>query len=120
MSDSASESPPIPWLGLGAVLMGTFISTVTSRLSSFGLADIRGAVHASFDQGAWITTAQSVGQMLMAPAAIWVRGVEVGGAEAEGACGSRLRRGARRPPGTDGGGHRLCGGEPDPALRTEY
>src|ERR1700728_236621 len=71
MSDSASESPPIPWLGLGAVLMGTFISTVTSRLSSFGLADIRGAVHASFDQGAWITTAQSVGQMLAAPAAIW-------------------------------------------------
>ena len=66
-----SAEPRIPWLGLGAVLLGTFISTVNSRLSSFGLADIRGAVHASFDQGAWITTAQSVGQMLIAPAAIW-------------------------------------------------
>ena len=66
-----SDGPRIPWLGLAAVLMGTFISTVTSRLSSFGLADIRGAVHASFDQGAWITTAQSVAQMLVAPAAIW-------------------------------------------------
>jgi DHA2 family multidrug resistance protein len=65
------EDTRIPWLGLGAVLLGTFISTVNSRLSSFGLADIRGAVHASFDQGAWITTAQSVAQMFVAPAAIW-------------------------------------------------
>jgi MFS transporter, DHA2 family, multidrug resistance protein len=65
----------IPWLGLGAVLLGTFVSTVTSRLSNFGLADIRGAVHAGFDEGAWITTAQSVGQMLIAPAAIWLGGV---------------------------------------------
>jgi DHA2 family multidrug resistance protein len=71
----AAAEARIPWLGLGAVLLGTFISTVNSRLSNFGLADIRGAVHASFDQGAWITTAQSVAQMLIAPAAIWLGGV---------------------------------------------
>ena len=54
-------SPPtsIPWLGLIAVLMGTFISTLNGRLSTFGLADIRGAVGAGFDEGAWITTAQT-------------------------------------------------------------
>ena len=56
-------SPPlpptsIPWLGLLAVLLGTFISTLNTRLSSLGLADIRGAVHAGFDEGAWITTAR--------------------------------------------------------------
>ena len=44
----------IPWLGLTAVLLGTFISTLNTRLSNFGLADIRGAVHAGFDDGAWI------------------------------------------------------------------
>src|SRR3981081_4728834 len=65
----------IPWLGLLAVLLGTFISTLNTRLSSFGLADIRGAVHAGFDDGAWITTAQTVAQMLVAPVAIWVGGV---------------------------------------------
>src|SRR3981189_255976 len=65
----------IPWMGLLAVLLGTFISTLTTRLSSFGLADIRGAVHAGFDEGAWITTAQTVGQMLVAPLAIWLGGV---------------------------------------------
>ena len=47
-------SPPtsIPWLGLLAVLLGTFISTLNGRLSTFGLADIRGAIHAGIDEGA--------------------------------------------------------------------
>jgi DHA2 family multidrug resistance protein len=67
-------SPPttIPWLGLVAVLMGTFISTLNGRLSSFGLADIRGAVGAGFDEGAWITTAQTVAQMFITLVAIWM------------------------------------------------
>jgi len=67
-----AATPPIPWLGLVAVLMGTFISTLNGRLSTFGLADIRGAMHAGFDEGAWITTALTVAQMLIAPVAIWV------------------------------------------------
>ena len=67
-------SPPttIPWLGLIAVLMGTFISTLNGRLSTFGLADIRGAVGAGFDEGAWITTAQTVAQMFITLAAVWM------------------------------------------------
>jgi DHA2 family multidrug resistance protein len=74
-----SQPPPpgapaatFPWLGLTAVLLGTFISTLNTRLSSLGLADIRGAVHAGFDEGAWITTAQTVAQMLVTLPAIWV------------------------------------------------
>ena len=67
-------SPPtsIPWLGLVAVLMGTFISTLNGRLSTFGLADIRGAVSAGFDEGAWITTAQTVAQMFVTLIAVWM------------------------------------------------
>ena len=68
----ATPAQTIPWLGLAAVLLGTFISTLNGRLSTFGLADIRGAMHAGFDEGAWITTAQTVAQMLVAPLAIWV------------------------------------------------
>src|SRR5580693_3096176 len=69
---AAAASPPIPWLGLAAVLLGTFISTLNGRLSTFGLADIRGAMHAGFDEGAWITTAQTTAQMLIAPVAVWI------------------------------------------------
>jgi DHA2 family multidrug resistance protein len=72
-SASTPGAPPsVPWLGLSAVLLGTFISTLNGRLSTFGLADIRGAMHAGFDEGAWITTAQTTAQMLMAPVAIWM------------------------------------------------
>lgn len=70
-----AASPRIPWLGVIAVLLGTAISTLNGRLSSFGIADIRGAVHAGFDEGAWITTAQTVAQVLIVLPAIWVGGV---------------------------------------------
>ena len=82
MSEPATPSPApaalppaptkIPWLGLAAVLLGTFISTLNTRLSTFGLSDIRGAVHAGFDDGAWITTAQTMAQMFVCPIAIWM------------------------------------------------
>ncbi len=67
-------TPPtsIPWLGIIGVLMGTFISTLNGRLSSFGLADVRGAVGAGFDEGAWITTAQTAAQMLITLPAVWL------------------------------------------------
>jgi DHA2 family multidrug resistance protein len=52
--------------------MGTFISTLNGRLSTYGLADIRGAVGAGFDEGAWITTAQTVAQMFITLAAVWM------------------------------------------------
>jgi MFS transporter, DHA2 family, multidrug resistance protein len=67
-------SPPtsIPWLGVVAVLLGTFISTLNGRLSTFGLADIRGAVSAGFDEGAWITTAQTAAQMFVTLIAVWM------------------------------------------------
>jgi len=67
-----SPATSIPWLGLLAVLMGTFISTLNGRLSTFGLADIRGAMGAGFDEGAWITTAQTVAQMFITLAAVWM------------------------------------------------
>jgi MFS transporter, DHA2 family, multidrug resistance protein len=63
---------PRPLIGVTAVLIGSIISTVAGRLTSFGLADVRGAVHAGFDEGAWITTAFTVGQMLIGPVSPWL------------------------------------------------
>ncbi len=61
-----------PFVGIGAVLLGAVISTLYARITSFGLADLRGAVHAGFDEGAWITTASTVGQMAIGPVAAWL------------------------------------------------
>ncbi len=41
------------------------MSTLGSRTTTFGLADLRGGLHAGFDEGAWITTSFGVGQMLI-------------------------------------------------------
>ena len=61
-----------PLLGVLAVLLGSIISTLDSRISNFGLADVRGAVHAGFDEGAWITTAFTVGQMMIGLVSAWL------------------------------------------------
>lgn len=74
--DTASEASVglqgVPWAGLMGVLLATFTSTLNGRLSQFGLNDIRGAMHVGFDEGAWISTAQTVAQMLVAPFAVWL------------------------------------------------
>src|ERR1700751_1138170 len=80
-ADIAAQPPPVittrPFIGVVAVLLGSIISTLDSRITTFGLADVRGAVHAGFDEGAWITTAFTVGQMLMGPVSVWL-GMVVG------------------------------------------
>ncbi|MGA7436883.1 MAG: MFS transporter, partial [Luteibacter sp.] len=63
---------PLPWLGIVAVLLGAIATTLTSRLTSIGLADVRGAVSAGFDEGAWISTAFSASQMFIGPLAIFL------------------------------------------------
>jgi len=61
-----------PLLAVAAVLLGSVIATLAARLTSFGLADVEGAVHAGFDEGAWITTAFTVGQMMIALMSSWL------------------------------------------------
>jgi len=75
-ADVAAQAPPVvaarPFVGVLAVLLGSIISTLDSRITVFGLADVRGAIHAGFDEGAWITTAVAVGQMMIGPVAAWL------------------------------------------------
>jgi MFS transporter, DHA2 family, multidrug resistance protein len=75
-ADRAAQTQPTlstrPLIGVAAVLLGSVISTLASRITSFGLADVEGAVHAGFDEGAWITTAFTVGQMMIALVASWL------------------------------------------------
>ncbi|WP_049621412.1 MFS transporter [Frateuria defendens] len=64
-------SSPRPWVGLLAVMLAALASTLTNRLTGFGLADIGGVLGASVDERAWITTAFSCAQMLVGPLAAW-------------------------------------------------
>ena len=70
MSDAAAPAPVLtrhPSLGIAGVFLGALISGINLRLTSFGLADIRGGMGLSFDEGAWFSTCFNAAQLLLAP-----------------------------------------------------
>jgi len=61
-----------PILGILAVMLGAFISSLNTKTTTFGLADIRGGLGLGFDEGSWITTVFGAAQMVVTPAAAWM------------------------------------------------
>jgi DHA2 family multidrug resistance protein len=61
-----------PLFAVGAVLIGSFLASLDSRLFSLALPDIRGAMSLTFDEGAWLSTVTSASQILIAPAVAWL------------------------------------------------
>jgi DHA2 family multidrug resistance protein len=63
------------YVGLFGVFLGSIMGVLGSRVTSFGLSDVRGGLHAGFDEGAWITTSFGVGQMLVGVASPYLGAV---------------------------------------------
>jgi MFS transporter, DHA2 family, multidrug resistance protein len=61
-----------PVIGIAAVMLGAFISSLNTKLTTFGLADIRGGLSLGFDEGSWISTIFGASQMAVTPAAAWM------------------------------------------------
>ena len=61
-----------PFFAVCAVLLGSLLANVDSRLFSVGLPDLRGALSLSFDEGAWLATAGTASQIFVAPAVAWM------------------------------------------------
>src|ERR1700712_2334440 len=57
-----------PVFAVGAVLLGAFLANFDSRLFTVGLPDLKGALGLSFDEGAWLSTAATASQIMIAPA----------------------------------------------------
>jgi DHA2 family multidrug resistance protein len=82
MSVAAAANPPgasavinrsdRPIIGILAVMLGAFISSLNTKLTTFGLADIRGGLSLGFDEGSWINTLFGAAQMVVTPAAAWM------------------------------------------------
>ncbi|OKO91722.1 arabinose ABC transporter permease [Bradyrhizobium sp. NAS80.1] len=64
-----------PLLAVAAVLLGAFIASFDVRLFALGLPDLRGQFGLSFDEGAWLATASTAPQILIAPAIAWLAAV---------------------------------------------
>ena len=61
-----------PILAVAAVLLGSFLVSIETRLLSIGLADLRGYLGLSFDEGSWLSTVGTAPQILIAPAVPWL------------------------------------------------
>jgi DHA2 family multidrug resistance protein len=54
-----------PYIGVVAVFLGLMTQTIYGRLVSVGLADLRGAIGAGFDEASWIPTALNAGAIFV-------------------------------------------------------
>src|SRR5438309_8904967 len=77
---SAAATLPIdlshsPLLGILGVVLGAGIVTITGRLLTLGLADLKGNVGIGFDDGAWISSVFNVALMFIGPFSVYVGGL---------------------------------------------
>jgi DHA2 family multidrug resistance protein len=64
-----------PLLGILGVIVGAGVVTLTSRMISLGLPDLKGHLGFGYDEGAWIGTAFDVGLMFIGPFTVYLGGL---------------------------------------------
>jgi DHA2 family multidrug resistance protein len=67
-----AELSKSPLLGILGVIMGAGIVTLTGRMLTLGLADLKGHVGIGFDDGAWISSAYNVALMFIGPFTVYM------------------------------------------------
>jgi MFS transporter, DHA2 family, multidrug resistance protein len=67
-----AELSKSPLLGILGVIMGAGIVTLTGRMLTLGLADLKGHAGIGFDDGAWISSAYNVALMFIGPFTVYV------------------------------------------------
>src|SRR5690242_6483481 len=70
-----SEVSTRPLLGILGVLIGAGLVTLTGRMLSLGLADLKGHVGISFDNGAWLDSAYNASLMFIGPFTVYLGGL---------------------------------------------
>jgi len=66
---------PNPYVGTAGVMLGAGIVTLTGKLLSVALPDLRGAFGLSADEASWIPTAFNMALMFMGPFSVYVGGL---------------------------------------------
>ena len=70
-----SEISTRPLLGILGVVIGAGLVTLTGRMLSLGLADLKGHVGIGFDQGAWLDSAYNAALMFIGPFSVYLGGL---------------------------------------------
>jgi MFS transporter, DHA2 family, multidrug resistance protein len=64
-----------PLLGILGVVVGAGLVTLTGRMLSLGLADLRGHVGIGYDDGAWLDSAYNAALMFIGPFSVYLGGL---------------------------------------------
>src|SRR5499433_1848640 len=67
-----SEISKSPLLGILGVIIGAGVVTLTGRMISLGLADLKGALGFGFDDGSWISSAYNIALMFIGPFTVYL------------------------------------------------
>ena len=67
-----SELSKSPLLGILGVIIGAGVVSLTGRMISLGLADLKGGLGFGFDDGAWISSAYNIALMFVGPFTVYV------------------------------------------------
>ncbi|MGA9963560.1 MAG: MFS transporter [Terriglobales bacterium] len=70
-----SEISTRPLLGILGVVIGAGLVTLTGRMLSLGLADLKGHVGIGFDDGAWLDSAYNAALMFIGPFSVYLGGL---------------------------------------------
>src|SRR5690242_11882030 len=70
-----SEVSTRPLLGILGVLLGAGLVTLTGRMLTLGLADLKGHVGISLDDGAWLDSAYNASLMFIGPFTVYLGGL---------------------------------------------
>jgi MFS transporter, DHA2 family, multidrug resistance protein len=70
-----SEVSTRPLLGILGVVIGAGLVTLTARMLSLGLADLKGHVGIGYDQGAWFDSAYNAALMFIGPFIVYLGGL---------------------------------------------
>src|SRR5208337_845806 len=70
-----SEITPRSFLAIIGVIIGAGLVTLTGRMLTMGLADLRGHVGISYDQGAWLDSAYNASLMFIGPFSVYLGGL---------------------------------------------
>jgi MFS transporter, DHA2 family, multidrug resistance protein len=70
-----SEISTRPFLGILGVIIGAGLVTLTGRMLSLGLADLKGHVGISYDDGAWLDSAYNAALMFIGPFTVFLGGL---------------------------------------------
>ena len=70
--------PPITWLlgiGMAGAALGSIISNLDTRLTTFSLADLRGGAGLGVDEASWVAQAYNIAEVVVVPITPWLASI---------------------------------------------